>query len=779
MKLRSRLARFQVNKLYIRMLLCFLSLLLPIIIVGVIVYVQNIHIQKKELEEKAASNLNFSAKSIDTFLHIAETSETDFLQSHIVQQNLRPVDLLTDRQREQTASIIQQLSFYRAIGSSFIDELFVYLDDQQIYRSDGVETFHDFFEKFNRFDQYPLSFWDSLRRTGQPFDVLAPSPVEKTFYTNKMTVIPLVTVQYLNGRKTAVVADISARAILQTLNTNNVYDSAWSLVLDPKGEPIVSGPGETFTDDPKQLRAIRGRFANPHVKFADMTIGGVSYLVTRSVSATYGWQYFFFIPAFEYKKQATGILSMTVWLCVILLVIGVAFSLLFSRRLYHPIRNIRDILLQQDPLPESASHNEFELIGTGIRRLLENQLRLTRYSLDYVDQLLTALIAGQNPEDKTALHDALQELGFTDGPYQCVAIQLQFNEPFVQDIPDGDRLVMLKQVKKVLWVLLRQELPAYLMEYRHLLFIGVCSIRDPQDREKLRRALDTILRTFDYDLQYCRLYIGIGGAKRRLEELFQSYNEAMTAIAHRPTDSSLAVIDSAELKMENHYYYFLADERRVINCLKVGDPELLHRTVTEIVEVNRQKGVSLRYMGILLTELFYTGNKFLAEQRQHAGQLLSEEEWDKLCRGMEAPFEFEARLQLLHDYFHEIIRRTAPKEEASGSPLVPAILAYIHENYRKDLYLEQIAAEMGVTAKYVSKIFKEKTGTNLTDYLSEVRIREAKAMLVETDLKISEIGECVGIPSRATFFRLFKKSEGVSPHDYRKRLAAEPDEKAN
>ena len=67
----------------------------------------------------------------------------------------------------------------------------------------------------------------------------------------------------------------------------------------------------------------------------------------------------------------------------------------------------------------------------------------------------------------------------------------------------------------------------------------------------------------------------------------------------------------------------------------------------------------------------------------------------------------------------------------------------------------------------MSRLFKQKSGENLTDYINEVRIEKAKEILTTTNVKIGDIAAMVGLESRATFLRVFKKLEGVSPNEYR------------
>lgn len=64
-------------------------------------------------------------------------------------------------------------------------------------------------------------------------------------------------------------------------------------------------------------------------------------------------------------------------------------------------------------------------------------------------------------------------------------------------------------------------------------------------------------------------------------------------------------------------------------------------------------------------------------------------------------------------------------------------------------------------------MFKQKTGENLTDYINNVRIEKARDILRNTNTKIGDIAGLVGLESRTTFLRVFKKLEGISPNEYR------------
>jgi two-component system response regulator YesN len=94
----------------------------------------------------------------------------------------------------------------------------------------------------------------------------------------------------------------------------------------------------------------------------------------------------------------------------------------------------------------------------------------------------------------------------------------------------------------------------------------------------------------------------------------------------------------------------------------------------------------------------------------------------------------------------------------------------IDENYAKKLTLESIGPLLGYNSAYLGKIFAAKTGCSFNVYRDRVRIEKSKALLSGTPLKIYEIAERVSYRNVDIYNQKFKKQEGISPSDYRRRL---------
>ena len=109
-------------------------------------------------------------------------------------------------------------------------------------------------------------------------------------------------------------------------------------------------------------------------------------------------------------------------------------------------------------------------------------------------------------------------------------------------------------------------------------------------------------------------------------------------------------------------------------------------------------------------------------------------------------------------------------EKTSGNKRIKAAADYIRSNYSQNISTADIAKKYAFSPNYFSFLFKKETGCNFTEYLAHVRIEEACAFLKHTDLNINEIAQKVGYGDSQYFFRVFKKTTGLTPAEYRKKI---------
>ncbi|MCY9514044.1 AraC family transcriptional regulator [Paenibacillus apiarius] len=142
---------------------------------------------------------------------------------------------------------------------------------------------------------------------------------------------------------------------------------------------------------------------------------------------------------------------------------------------------------------------------------------------------------------------------------------------------------------------------------------------------------------------------------------------------------------------------------------------------------------------------------------------------EKIRKGADALVQGNDPSHIRQIYLLELLHEACLEEKRSrtGSALFEEALAFIQHHYHLPLKREDIAGEMGFHPHYFSRWFKEKAGRNFQTYISEIRIRKAQELLLETQLTIADIAAKVGFADNLYFSRVFKQKSGMTPSAYR------------
>jgi len=138
-----------------------------------------------------------------------------------------------------------------------------------------------------------------------------------------------------------------------------------------------------------------------------------------------------------------------------------------------------------------------------------------------------------------------------------------------------------------------------------------------------------------------------------------------------------------------------------------------------------------------------------------------------------SPKQYEAAVKLLTIFAQHLAilsNQVFIQQENAEPPVIKRAREYIHEHQAEELSLNQVARAVNMSTFYFCKMFKKIAGINFTDYVARVRIEKSKNLLLNPNLRVSEIAFEVGFQSLTHFNRVFKKLLGQSPTDYRAQL---------
>jgi AraC-like DNA-binding protein/ligand-binding sensor protein len=276
-------------------------------------------------------------------------------------------------------------------------------------------------------------------------------------------------------------------------------------------------------------------------------------------------------------------------------------------------------------------------------------------------------------------------------------------------------------------------------------------------------------------------------------KIYQDYERAFSEATGLPV--ALRSVESWQLphhgkRFENPFCALLAQKSRACAaCLQVQQ-QLSETATREPQTVTCPAGlcdiaIPVR-MGEQLIGFLTTGQTFLKKpteaQFNRTAKLLAD--WGVPANGDLREAYFDTRvlsarqhdsvvklLAIFAEHLSMVSNQIVVREQNAEPPVIARAKQFISEHQAEELSLEQVARSVHTSKFYFCKMFKKATGINFTDYLSRVRTERAKNLLLNPNLRVSEIAYEVGFQSLTHFNRVFKKILGQSPTDYRGQLA--------
>lgn len=110
----------------------------------------------------------------------------------------------------------------------------------------------------------------------------------------------------------------------------------------------------------------------------------------------------------------------------------------------------------------------------------------------------------------------------------------------------------------------------------------------------------------------------------------------------------------------------------------------------------------------------------------------------------------------------------AAEPEKQEERTITGITRYLQEHLAEEISLSVLAEQFHLNPQYISQLFKSEIGVNFLAYLTNIRMEKAKKLLLATSLSIAEVADQAGYRDYRVFTKVFKKSEGITPSQYRR-----------
>jgi len=357
---------------------------------------------------------------------------------------------------------------------------------------------------------------------------------------------------------------------------------------------------------------------------------------------------------------------------------------------------------------------------------------------------------------------------FVEGLYQGIIIKPDLT---VENEDEQAYMLLINKAKDITQKILG--------EYCHEVIITiakvgiVCLVNDSWDqiqgiRKHLKMIRNDITRMRDVFLNV-RVTIGIGEVVVNVKDIKATISGANSAILNRLIVGTGHILTATNIRKETLTPYDIIDNNfrnKLLNYIETLNSEDVPPLIDEIKEkligyINIDGDLILEVCREIYDVFIYGMTKGYLSKKNS----LNKEEYDKhfhMCDSIS-----EAFYKLTIEITTMIEQLDQDKKLADKKPIRIA-KQYIKERYQLPITLEEVSSQVGFNSTYFSTLFKKETGQNFLEYLTDTRIQAAKLLLADTNRSVNQVSEEVGYIDTKHFTKLFKKSTGLTPSEYRK-----------
>lgn len=291
------------------------------------------------------------------------------------------------------------------------------------------------------------------------------------------------------------------------------------------------------------------------------------------------------------------------------------------------------------------------------------------------------------------------------------------------------------------------------------------------EAEPERGAIDAAVKIYSEIVRRLKrnMTMGISNGSEQLTELSLLYKQSQRAVRTRFYTGSNPIIRFEEIDDRSDIPFEEMPSLEEVyqdmkSLLSFGSGQDIQEFIDKYLHAdgarlgeNYVKGFALLFAhltGILLMEANYAIKEVFGD---------SASVWDKLNR-MNTK---EDVVQWIQHIFATIKERLTDKNVTKNAKLVGAIKQMIHENYRRQISIEDISKSVYLSGRHANGLFKKETGQTIFDYLIHHRIDTAKHLLKEEGAKVAAVAEAVGYLNTSYFILAFKKIVGVTPAEFK------------
>lgn len=756
-------------KAFMKYLFSYIAVLfIPIVLISFFSYSQILNILRNEAIKSSTLMLEQTRDIMDSHLYNVRKLSSDIsLNQHITyllaKDNIDEVDTYPG-----IVNAIKELGKYKN-SNSIIENIFIFLKEGDSILSNSSK-YH-----ISNFVEY------TFKIDGMTNDELR----EMVRLNSKETILPYRSISTDNRAYSALLylhplpmdSPYPNAVLMMTINEEGIQSSMKKALGEYEGIVYITDIDNnimtkfafnTFSIDESEQKEVLGLIKDESSNSNYVTKDDL--IVSFVKSQNNDWNYISVIPSSQILKKVNYVRQRIIVILAITLVIGFIAAYYFSRKNYINMEGISKIIQNYKKGADFKNDSDkWDYINHTIMSYISDhdvlQQKIYKQMPLIQHSFFNRLIKGE-VTDINSIGEMLVFLGLDikKDSYGIAILEIDnrnYNDfGKIEPIEEFIRVTLINVIEKFtddnVWV--------YTLEddiYRIAIIIGVSGLENAENDicSMAGRINETVKKEFGFTVT-----IGVGGRCSTLAELKNSYLEGRKALEYKMVMGTDVVISYDEIcnrKLRKTCYSFRR-EKDMMSFIKMGKYEEIQKILDDIVHIVKSDPVSIDSIRCIYFDVINTAIKAVEELNIHDDNV------EKYLEDLMQMQTVDEMYEVACSFYKTFCEHIGDAKASKNVKLRDNVLEYIQNNYWDNmLSVDGIASCFSISPSYLSRFIKDQTGYNISDYIHEVRLIEAKRLLETTEMTVAEIGDNVGYNSIYNFSRVFKRYENVTPTDYR------------
>lgn len=753
------------SKIYRNFIVSYIVILfIPLIVMSAIVLYNFVNVLKQEVE---ANLTNSFRKTVEYFdLHVQKLQEIS-LQIQL-NEIFREVNI--HQQPDKAITLKKELQKYSV--NSLADKILVYsYEGDYILSADYVYSLKDFIEVYvetseNNFDL--KGFKHSSDKDG----VFYFSRANLTFGASKN--IMYLNKLPLNGLEDPyliVIYVISESSLRRILNPAIITDDSYLFVREPETGKVLFSFSES--NNSERLMKISENLENYHINSQfTLEVGGKEFTAFAVTPSNIDLEFIQVVPADILENKINNIRVIYLLGVILIFAIGSFVIPLFARMNYSLVKKLKEYIYDMLPyrLENGEQMDEIEVLENALLYFKNESKELKKmsdkYSYVFRQYLLHSFILGQARQIENILESCRLSGLIWDKKYYAVMAFKVSKNMYVQKIRYIQEVLNPLYENKGLQIFVL-EMSDFSSKSKIAIIIGSDENSEVLLKEYAIYVVEALKEEFQEDVS-----VGIGEYVTDVFDVHLSYSQALRVLDYNSTISNSSIMTISELnkttEKEMKYPVKLFDklEKAIRDAniweIKESMDELMMFISTENLNVYWAKSICVDVITTIFKQLLLTEQDAIILKKPYIEKIYTSD-----------VSSFEDIKKIMMEITDDLVDYFTVGEDAYELKLLRKIAQYIRQNYTKpDFSIQSLADHLHMTPPYLSQYFKKKTNYTISEYVTKLRMRKAKELLLNTDMSIADIAAEVGYYSVSSFIRRFREMEKVTPGEYKKKYAS-------